>query len=83
MRDAVNLQPFRVNSESLDSDAVITASVIREFEAQKAAKKAEELLSFVLDTPAGSGRGRGRGRGRATAAGPSRLGRVAQLQANE
>ncbi|KAJ7475262.1 hypothetical protein B0H11DRAFT_1728095, partial [Mycena galericulata] len=77
MRDAINVQPFRMNSNTLDSNAVITASVIREFEEQKAVTKAADGASLAGATTSGLGRGRGRGR----ATGLSRLGRVAQLQA--
>jgi hypothetical protein len=79
MRDGVDLQPFRVNSDVLDSDAIdtiIMASVLREFELKKAAEAladgaavTEVLAEGSLASPAveilSRARGRGqRGRGR-------------------
>jgi hypothetical protein len=96
MRDAVDLQPFRVDSEPLDTETIIMASVLREFELKKAAAKAAvsaaaagaEINDSMDGTvpapvPQRGGRGRGqRGRGRPRG-GRSRPGpqRLTELQA--
>ncbi|KAJ7711756.1 hypothetical protein B0H16DRAFT_1667716 [Mycena metata] len=48
MRDAINLQPFRTNSQVLDMDTVIEASVLREFHQEKAAKTSQSTTSIPL-----------------------------------
>lgn len=81
MRDAVNLQPFRTNSQALEMEAIIEASILQEFQQQKAAAatlaaSAPESANAPTATAGstrgrgrGWGRGRGQGRGRGAAAG--------------
>ncbi|KAJ7728363.1 hypothetical protein B0H16DRAFT_1331027 [Mycena metata] len=67
MRDAINLQPFRTNSQVLDMDTVIEASVLREFHQEKAANTSQSTASIPLSSASSrGGRGGGRGRGRGT-----------------
>ncbi|KAJ7633334.1 hypothetical protein DFH06DRAFT_1004418 [Mycena polygramma] len=89
MRDAANLQRFRVDSVPLDADEIIMASVLREFEIKKAAAvAAAETLALVAsssgsDVAGVPSRGRGGRGGRARGAGRGRPGpqRVSELQA--
>jgi hypothetical protein len=88
MWDAVDLQPFRVDSEPLDTETIIMASVLREFELKKAAAAGAEINDSMDGTvpapvPQRGGRGRGqRGQGRPRG-GRSRPGpqRLTELQA--
>ncbi|KAJ7110365.1 hypothetical protein C8R43DRAFT_904377, partial [Mycena crocata] len=69
MRDAADLQPFRINSPDLDANAVIEASIVREFNQRKAAAAQAAAAAVAAGEPntasgVGQGRGRGRGRGR-------------------
>ncbi|KAJ7732322.1 hypothetical protein B0H16DRAFT_1468668 [Mycena metata] len=67
MRDAINLQPFRTNSQVLDMDTVIEASVLREFHQEKAANTSQSTASIPLSSASSrGGRGGGWGRGRGT-----------------
>ncbi|KAJ7688026.1 hypothetical protein B0H17DRAFT_938745 [Mycena rosella] len=67
MRDALHLQPFRVNSPVLDTDTLIMASVLREFDQKKAAASSSDSVPFGRGR-GGAGRARGRGRGSSGAA---------------
>ncbi|KAJ7863811.1 hypothetical protein B0H14DRAFT_2348797, partial [Mycena olivaceomarginata] len=87
MRDAVNLQPFRINSPVLDSettDKIIESSILREVQQKKAAGENTAPNTSAARAQRGArGRGtkRGRGRGRGAAAGalPATQ-RLAELQ---
>ncbi|KAK7027593.1 hypothetical protein R3P38DRAFT_2526141, partial [Favolaschia claudopus] len=77
MRDAVNLQPYRVNSERLDADTIIKSFVLREFDLRKAANAVAagaqlteiisdgRLGSSEVEMLAGSSTGKARGNARA------------------
>ncbi|KAJ7294046.1 hypothetical protein C8J57DRAFT_1042339 [Mycena rebaudengoi] len=73
MRDAVDVQRFRIASPYLDADTVITSSILAEHEAKK---------ELAIDNAGVSrARGRGRGRGRADGLARATLQRLVQLQA--
>ena len=55
MRDAIHVQPFRLPSETLDSDEILMASSAREFASQKAMIAAEKTLSNAGKTSAVAG----------------------------
>ncbi|KAF7333089.1 hypothetical protein MVEN_02374000 [Mycena venus] len=90
MRDAVNLQPFRINSPVFDSEAmegIVTASILREAQQKKAAAAAaqqkQQAATPSAEAPAVRGRGRGGGRGRGQGRGRGVLPatqRLAELQ---
>ncbi|KAK7007194.1 hypothetical protein R3P38DRAFT_3325581 [Favolaschia claudopus] len=83
MRDAVNLQPFRIDSDILDTEALIMSSVLREFEVARAAAASTHADKPLSDASAdgtsrasetGRGRARGRGGGKARGRGAARGG---------
>ncbi|KAF7346896.1 hypothetical protein MVEN_01441800 [Mycena venus] len=90
MRDAVNLQPFRINSPVFDSEAmegIVTASILREAQQKKtaaaAAQQKQQAATPSAEAPAVRGRGRGGGRGRGQGRGRGVLPatqRLAELQ---